>query len=79
MFVWPWHLGALDWGPVWPGYLGLFLFSGAAVAVGMFFSSITESQIIAFFMTSALLVFLATSSAPWSRRCTAAWVTPSRS
>ena len=22
MFVWPWHLGALDWGPVWAGYLG---------------------------------------------------------
>ena len=23
MFVWPWHLGALDWGPVWSGYFGL--------------------------------------------------------
>jgi ABC-2 type transport system permease protein len=58
MFVWPWHLGALDWGPVWAGYLGLFLFSGAGIAVGMLFSSITESQIIAFFMTAGTLLFL---------------------
>lgn len=58
MFVWPWHLGALDWGPVWSAYLGLMLFSGAGCAVGILFSSITESQIIAFFLTMGLLVFL---------------------
>ena len=29
MFEWPWHLGALDWGPVWSGYLGLRLLSAA--------------------------------------------------
>jgi ABC-2 type transport system permease protein len=58
MFVWPWHLGPLDWGPVWAGYLGLVLFSAAGCAIGLLFSSITESQIIAFFFTSALLVFL---------------------
>ena len=50
MFVWPWHLGTLDWGPVWAGYLGLFLYAGAGTAIGMLFSSITESQIIAFFL-----------------------------
>ena len=55
MFVWPWHLGALDWGPVWAGYFGLALFSAAGVAVGMLFTSITESQIIAFFLTAATL------------------------
>jgi ABC-2 type transport system permease protein len=58
IFVWPWHLGALDWGPVWAGYLGLFLFSSAGIAVGMLFSSITESQIIAFFLTAGVLLFL---------------------
>jgi len=58
MFIWPWRLGALDWGPVWTGYLGLLLFSGAGVAVGMLFSSITESQIIAFFLTAGVLLFL---------------------
>ena len=58
MFVWPWHLGALDWGPVWSGYLGLFLFSGAGIALGLLFSSITESQIISFFLTAGALLFL---------------------
>jgi ABC-2 type transport system permease protein len=58
MFVWPWHLGALDWGPVGSAYLGLLLFSSAACAIGMLFSSITESQIIAFFLTAAVLLFL---------------------
>src|SRR5579883_744220 len=31
----PWHLGALDWGPVWSGYLGCALFIFAAVSVGL--------------------------------------------
>jgi ABC-2 type transport system permease protein len=42
MFVWPWHLGALDWGPVWAG-------------VGMMLSSLTESDVVAFFMTLGVL------------------------
>jgi ABC-2 type transport system permease protein len=58
MFVWPWHMGPLDWGPVWAGYLGLMLFSGAGVAIGLMFSCITESQVIAFFMTAATLTLL---------------------
>jgi ABC-2 type transport system permease protein len=58
MFVWPWHLGSLDWGPVWSGYVGLFLFSSAGIAMGLLFSSLTESQIIAFFVTAFLLTFL---------------------
>jgi len=55
MFVWPWHLGALDWGPVWSGYLGCLCFSSAAVGVGMMLSSLTESDVIAFFMTLGTL------------------------
>jgi len=58
MFVWPWHLGPLDWPTVWAGYLGCLLFSSAAVAVGMMLSSLTESDVIAFFMTSATLSIL---------------------
>jgi ABC-2 type transport system permease protein len=55
MFVWPWHLGALDWGPVWSGYLGCVCFSAAAVGVGMMLSSLTESDVVAFFMTLGVL------------------------
>jgi ABC-2 type transport system permease protein len=58
MFKWPWHLGDLDWGPILSGYVGCFFFSCAAVGVGMMLSSLTESDVIAFFMTSAVLVFL---------------------
>jgi ABC-2 type transport system permease protein len=58
MFVWPWHLGPLDWGPIYTGYLGLLLMSAAGVALGLFFSSITESQIIAFFMSVFSLLVL---------------------
>jgi ABC-2 type transport system permease protein len=58
MFKWPWHLGALDWGPVWSGYLGCALFSCAAVAIGMMLSSLTESDVVAFFMTAGVLLVL---------------------
>ena len=58
MFKWPWHLGALDWGPVWSGYLGIALFSFAAVAIGMMLSSLTESDVVAFFMTAGVLFVL---------------------
>lgn len=58
MFRFPWHLGALDLGPVYAGYLGLILYSAAAVSVGLLVSSVTESQVIAVILTVVLLAFL---------------------
>jgi ABC-2 type transport system permease protein len=58
MFKWPWSLGPLDMGPVLSGYLGLVLFSAAAVALGLLFSSITQSQAISFFVTFLVLFAL---------------------
>lgn len=58
MFKWPWNLGALDTGPVLSGYFGLILFSAAAVSIGMLISALTESQVIAFFVTWVLLLAL---------------------
>jgi ABC-2 type transport system permease protein len=58
MFMWPWNLGPLDWGPVWAGYLGLALFAGAAVAIGLLITALTESQAIAFFVTVFVLAGL---------------------
>lgn len=58
MFRFPWSLGPLDWGPVFSGYLGLLLFSGAAVAIGLLVTSLTESQAVAFFITVFVLGFL---------------------
>jgi ABC-2 type transport system permease protein len=58
MFQWPWHLGALDPRPVFSGYIGLILFSAAAVSIGLLISSLTESQVIAFFLTWVVLLGL---------------------
>ncbi len=42
------RLGALDWGPVAGGYLGALLLGAAFSAVGLFASSLTRNQIVAF-------------------------------
>ncbi len=41
-------LGDLDWGPVAGGYLGALLLGAAFSAIGLFASSLTHNQIIAF-------------------------------
>jgi ABC-2 type transport system permease protein len=58
MFTWPWHMGTLDWGPIFSGYLGCVLFSSAAIALGLMFSSLTESDVMAFFLTLGTLFVL---------------------
>jgi len=50
-------LGNLDWGPVWSGYLGLFLQGSAILAIGLMASSWTSNQLIALFVALALSVF----------------------
>jgi len=47
-------LGQLDWGPVVGGYLGAVLLSGAFSAIGLFASSLTRNQIIAFIAGMAI-------------------------
>jgi len=49
-------LGELDWGPVWGGYIGAVLLGGAFCAIGLFSSSMTRNQIIAF-ITSMVICF----------------------
>jgi ABC-2 type transport system permease protein len=58
MFKWPWHIGELDWNPFWVGMLGLFLLSAAGTAVGLMWSSYTESQILSYFAATLTLVIL---------------------
>ncbi len=55
MFKFPWNLGPLDMGPVISGYVGLILYSSAAVAVGLLVSSLSESQAVSFFVTFFVL------------------------
>ncbi len=50
-------LGDLDMGPVLAGYLGLLLMGGVYIAIGIFASSLTDNQIVAFIL-SFLIVFV---------------------
>jgi ABC-2 type transport system permease protein len=55
LLVW---LSPPDFGVVFSAYVGVWLYGGASIAVGILFSSLTENQIIAAFLTTAVLVLL---------------------
>ncbi len=51
----------LDYGPIFGGYLSAILMGAAFLAVGIFFSSLTDNQIVAFILsvvTMAILLFI---------------------
>jgi ABC-2 type transport system permease protein len=52
-------MGQLDWGPVAGGYIGAVLLGAAFVAVGLFASSLTRNQIIAFIVGMVICFTLA--------------------
>jgi ABC-2 type transport system permease protein len=52
-------LGELDWGPVIGGYIGAILLAAAYAAIGLFASSLTRNQIIAF-IVGTLICFCLT-------------------
>ncbi len=47
-------LGQLDWGPVVGGYIGAILLAAAFSGIGLFASSLTRNQIIAFIVGMAI-------------------------
>jgi ABC-2 type transport system permease protein len=47
-------LGQLDWGPIVGGYVGAVLLGAAFSAIGLFASSLTRNQIIAFIIGMAI-------------------------
>lgn len=52
-------LGEPDFGPIIGGYLGVIFLGGAYLAIGFYFSSLTEDQIVAFILSAAFCtVFL---------------------
>jgi ABC-2 type transport system permease protein len=50
--------GNPEFAPWLTGYLGLFLLGAAALAVGLFFSALTENQIVAAILTFLTLLLL---------------------
>ncbi len=51
-------LGDLDWGPVIGGFIGALFLAGAFAAIGIFASSLTKNQIIAFIIGTAICFVL---------------------
>jgi len=52
-----WGLGPIDHGVVWSGYLGLVLMSAAYISIGIFASTVTKNQIIAFLLALFIGIF----------------------
>lgn len=52
-----WKLGPVDHGSVWAGYLGLLLMSATYISIGLFTSSITNNQIVAFLLAIFIGIF----------------------
>ena len=62
----------VEWRSVLLGYLGLFLMGGAFMAIGLFISSLTESQVVAALIT--FVVLLMTWIIGWSAGEAEGWV-----
>jgi ABC-2 type transport system permease protein len=65
-------IGKIDHGAVWMGYLGLLFMSAAYISIGLFASSITTNQIVAFLIALFIGIFfhllfglLASGSGGW--------------
>jgi ABC-2 type transport system permease protein len=52
------NLGRLDPGPLWGGYLGAVLMGAAYLAIGVFVSSITRNQIVAYIVGVSFIFIL---------------------
>lgn len=52
-----WKLGPIDHGSVWSGYLGLILMASTYISIGIYTSSITNNQIVAFLMALLIGIF----------------------
>ncbi len=52
------YLGSPDWGAVFCGYLGSLLLAGGAVAIGVFASTLSRSNVVGFVISLALVFLL---------------------
>src|ERR1051325_4026029 len=56
-YITVWKLGPIDHGAVWTGYIGLLLMSATYISIGLFTSSITNNQIVAFLLAIFIGIF----------------------
>jgi ABC-2 type transport system permease protein len=52
------HYSQVDWGPIGGGYFGIFCLGALFLAIGVLFSALTKSQLLAAIMTFAVLSIL---------------------
>lgn len=50
--------GPPDWGPILTGYLGILMLGASFLAVGVFTSSLTQNQVIAYFAGMVILILM---------------------
>ena len=50
--------GSPDWKPIMGGYLGLFIYGSALLALGLFISTLTENQIVSAAITFGVILVL---------------------
>jgi ABC-2 type transport system permease protein len=55
LLIW---LSPPDLGKAYSAYMGVWLYGGATIAVGLLFSAMTENQIVAAFLSMAVLILL---------------------
>jgi ABC-2 type transport system permease protein len=64
IIVYHYTAGIPDWGPMVSGYVGLLILAYCLAAIGVFASSLTENQIVAFVFAAALeMIFFIMSQA----------------
>ncbi len=56
-YITVWALGPIDQGAVWSGYLGMVLVSAVYIGIGLYASSVTNNQIVAFLLSLFIGVF----------------------
>jgi ABC-2 type transport system permease protein len=72
--AWVYHIQPFALSPLVAGYLGLFLLAGTCAAYGLFISSLTDSQVLAGFLTAMPLLLLWLVS--WNEAATAGATLP---
>ncbi len=72
--LWVYHIQPFALEPLAAGYVGLFLFALACAAYGLFVSSLTDSQVLAGFLTALPLLLLWLLS--WNEAASAAGTLP---
>jgi ABC-2 type transport system permease protein len=69
-------LGSPDPGPIWGGYIGAILMGAAYLAIGLWVSSYTENQIIAFIVGVVVTFLIFIIGSPFVTMAAPSWMVP---